>query len=84
MTESCGENSVFSVSSTVSQIGAKFPGAVEVYTRGAMHFARKRGVYVLNTGDSRQVRIIGQCPNFQNGSCVLRANCFSGQSDGSH
>ncbi len=74
MAETCTGDVFFRTSKSVPEIGGTFPNTIEVYTEGAIHFVRAKGVYVLNKGDYRDVRVKGICPNSGRGCGLCPAN----------
>lgn len=54
-----------------------FPELNEVYTAVRLIDSKKKGVYVLDEGEYRIVKLKGPCPNFQNGDCRLGEKCLS-------
>ena len=79
MAERCFGDIEFSTSQTVDELKVFFP-KLDVYHVGAEFVDASRGksgVFVMERGSSRHVRIKGGCPNFQNGGCSLVENCFA-------
>ena len=78
MSERCRGNQSFLFGGTISELRESFPGLIEVSTASKFNDARhKRDVYVLDKGKFLMVNIRGQCPDLQEGICILKERCIS-------
>lgn len=75
MTERCSGDWGFDTAVVFKKISKVFKMAIEVFTLGEIHTVRKDGVYILNKGRARLVRIKGQCPHFIKGECAHGLHC---------
>ena len=79
MPERCRANESFLYGGTISELRKSFPALIEVFTAGRFNDARhKQDVYVLDKGKFLMVHMRGQCPNLQEGTCILAERCLSG------
>lgn len=77
MKEKCVENGSMVSTLSVDELREYFPEIKAVSSVGQFVDARKRGVYFVDQGPFRLVKVRGGCPNFQNGECRLGEKCLS-------
>lgn len=63
----------------ISEISKYFKGVKFVDTMNEITNPPKTGVYALKQDGSIRVQIVGECPNFKNGSCKLGGRCIKKQ-----
>lgn len=77
MIEGCLKDRSIPTTLTIEVLKQYFPNLDVVTTSGEYNTSRyTKGVFVKDEGNFRLLRIKGDCPNWQNGQCLLKEHCL--------
>lgn len=77
MSERCLNNSTIATGKPISELKQLFPNAKKSKTTWNFSSENSTGVYILDAGSMRMVKVVGPCPNFKDGNCILAERCLT-------